>query len=533
MFARTGIWMMLVIVSGLIPQAQAVSTYTCKTFSLSGGFVSGIYPTAVNNGGQIVGTVGTYPAQVFLIDQNGTHLPFNIPPLFPSGQFSITGLNNKGQLAGYGDDQSASPARLRGFISNSDGSYLLIDPPADTRDQSFGDLLVSSINDDGVVTGIVVVKEDGQTNKHLFTRDALGFFNVLDVSSAPTSPYLSLAPPLLQPKINNAQFLLFGQFSAIDTLRSPDGSETTLTYRGGPAAFYGFNNLNAIVGRYNFPFVMTPDGNAPAVICPEIPATPYLLNASIVNDNGVVVGSVGSGGTIFVATPTGFHSGLQLSNTNWDFGQSPVGQPGGSGVIYVNSNGAADLHIGSVSIVKTGAANASVLSDFQITNSTCESPGGLPGILAPGQFCAISFSFTPQGTGARTGQLVIEDDAPNGPHVIPVMGTGQGKGKLQFSDDYWVFNQQALNTTSGPAVIYIYNPGTDAINFSSIVISDGNTADFAIDANGCGSALPPYTTCAVTLQFAPQATGFRSSTLLFTDDSGSGKQIVPLTGSGY
>ena len=41
-------------------------------------------------------------------------------------------------------------------------------------------------------------------------------------------------------------------------------------------------------------------------------------------------------------------------------------------------------------------------------------------------FSRLSFDliFTPTGAGTRTGQLIVQDDAPGSPHTIPLTGFG-------------------------------------------------------------------------------------------------------------
>jgi hypothetical protein len=224
------------------------------------------------------------------------------------------------------------------------------------------------------------------------------------------------------------------------------------------------------------------------------------------------------------------HSGLKLSNASWSFSPNPVGVQGGSGTIYVTSTGVADLNFVAISIGgRDGTDNP---TDFAITGNTCTPTPNLPSALAPNQFCAISFTFTPTAPGGRTAQLQIEDDASDSPHIIRLDGTGLGKGSLQFSNEYWRFNPQPVGQVTGPGVVYIYNPGTGTINFSSIAISGAQASDFGISANTCGAAVAPYTTCSVTFQFTPQATGQRSAMLVFSDDSGTGRQVIALSGTG-
>jgi hypothetical protein len=524
---------------------RAVSTYTCSTFTEDGGGnFPGVFPTSINNQGHIAGSFypsspfGTVP---FYVDASGMNLPFTAPPFATAENYAISSVNNAGQVAGTALDSTISPPLYRGFISNPDGTFVVIYPPANTPDRHYSDVFVSSINDQGDTSGVVSATDASNvTTGYRFIRDSAGFFTLFDAS-----PYVPSLPtgidPLFQPKLNNSRFVLLG-YPFPSVLRSPDGSETTLVYRIGArysasgsdntgATFYGINNAGLIVGDAFAPFVMGPNGNAPAVVCPEYRDSLNFARAYAINDNGVVTGNIQFSGTVFVATPTGFQSGLKLSNTSWGFSPNPVGVQGGSGTIYVSSTGTADLTFVSISVGARDGNDSP--GDFTIAGTTCMPQQYSASTLAPGQFCSISFTFSPTGAGARTAQIQIEDDAPDSPHIIRISGTGLGKGRLQFSNDYWQFSQQPVGQTSGPGIVYIYNPGTDAINFSSIAISGVNSSDFAIDANSCAAAIAPYTTCAVSFRFTPQAVGPRNATLVFNNDSGTGRQVIPLTGSGF
>lgn len=506
-----------------IQTAFAVSTYTCSTFRPVSGSYPDIYPTGFNNQGQIAGAANS---QSFFIDANGMNLPFTVPPVLSPSRYSVTSVNNLGQVAGFGLDSSTSISRNRGFISNPDGTYMLIDAPPNTPEQQFRGLMILSSNDNGDVSGMLpITNADGSTLVYSFIRDSAGFFTFFHPQPTTLAPY----PNQLQSMNNSGAVVIGGRFSPA-TLRRPDGSETPLTYRGDlgfGTQFYGINNDGFIVGGQTRAFVLGPDGNAPSVYCPEVPDgfTPYAIN-----DKREIAGAMSSymGGAIVVAKPTGVQSGLLESNSSWSFSPSPVGQQGGSGIIYISSTGVADLGLSIAIGATNGTLNA---SDFRITDDTCTREPSL-GTLPPGQFCAVSFTFRPTDTGARRANLVIFDDSPDGPHVIPLDGTGLGKGNLQFSNGGWTFDPQVLGETSGPGVIYVYNPGTDLINFSSIAMTGLNPSDFAIAMNTCGSALAPYTTCAVSFLFTPQAAGPRSAELVFSDDSGSGRQVVSLQGTG-
>jgi hypothetical protein len=514
MYGRVLSGIVLVFLSA-VPNARAVSTYTCTTFTEGGGAFSSPGPTitGANDQLQIAGIYQNPSSSQnvsFFVDRNGQTLPLTLPPFAASDpRAQIGSVNNAGQVAGYATDNSLVPPRLRGFISNADGTYLVIDPPPDTSAQSFRDIYVSGINDHGDLSGVLAsIDEAGNETDYSFIRDSAGFFTISNDSASPYD----------QHPMNNLQAVIVGS-----NVRLPDGSMTPLTLHGAtnfpPPAFYGINDAGFVAGNIqsvygDVAFVRGPDGNAPAVTCPE---RRFDMTAYAVNNNGVVAASVRPD-QIAIATPTGFHSGLQLSNTSWTFSPSPAGQMGGSGTIYITSTGVADLEVESI-------VNESY-PDFDLTQRTCFTS------LAPGQFCSVSFTFKPSGVGFRTGQIVIYDNAPDAPHVIPLAGMGLGKGRLQFSNQSWNFGEQPIGSTTGPGIIYLYNPGTDAINFSSIAITGTNSPDFVISSNTCGAAIAPYTTCAVGFQFAPRAAGIRSAALNFSDDSGAGPQAIPLEGSG-
>ena len=51
--------------------------------------------------------------------------------------------------------------------------------------------------------------------------------------------------------------------------------------------------------------------------------------------------------------------------------------------------------------------------------------------IHPGQFCQITVSFSPTGSGTRTAALTITDDALHSPQMVPLTGVGVG-GKVRL-----------------------------------------------------------------------------------------------------
>ena len=287
------------------------------------------------------------------------------------------------------------------------------------------------------------------------------------------------------------------------------------------------------MGHYSF--LQSQNGDAPAIVCGnDLSLTPNLI-AGAVNDKGIVTGSVGqtssTTGTFFVATPTGVNPTVQLSNQSWTFASHPVGQRSGSGTIYLTNTGKADLHIVSLGI---GARDKDDNPrDFSIGGSTCFGAGSVT-TLAPNQFCATTFYFTPLGHGLRSAQLVIESDAADAPNIIRVQGVGIGP--LVLSNTSWTFAAHPVGQTSGPGVIYVYNQSPETIGLTNFGITGANSSDFAILQNTCGSGFLAYKTCSITFDFRPSAKGQRNAVLGWTSMIEPGTatpQVVPLAGSGY
>ena len=136
-------WTGCCLLAGMIPRAEAVSTYSCTSFPFGGG---SIFTSGINNLQQIAGTISTgqYGFQFpFFVDRNSVSLPLSLPP-FAANSIVLTSDNNKGQVAGYGRDTSVPPSQFRSFVSNPDGTYSIIDPPANADTQSYPDVLATT-----------------------------------------------------------------------------------------------------------------------------------------------------------------------------------------------------------------------------------------------------------------------------------------------------------------------------------------------------------------------------------------------------
>ncbi len=96
------------------------------------------------------------------------------------------------------------------------------------------------------------------------------------------------------------------------------------------------------------------------------------------------------------------------------------GSPGMTKTITLTNTGELPLMINSIAITGTDQA------DFEQSNNCPISPN----TLAPGDRCTIAVAFTASGTGQKTANLTITDNAPDSPQMVPLTGMGASAKRL-------------------------------------------------------------------------------------------------------
>jgi hypothetical protein len=105
-----------------------------------------------------------------------------------------------------------------------------------------------------------------------------------------------------------------------------------------------------------------------------------------------------------------------------------------------------------------------------------------------------------------------------------------GAPAVTFSPTSLTFGSQAIGTTSAPQSITVTNSGTANVFINSAAT---HSLDFTEVDDGCsGLTLAPGTSCSVSINFSPTATGTRSTTFDLTDNAPNSPQTVPITGTG-
>jgi hypothetical protein len=288
--------------------------------------------------------------------------------------------------------------------------------------------------------------------------------------------------------------------------------------------------------------LVTNTGNVPVVISSATASGDYLASGCVVTLNpggacnvrvtfsptaaGVRSGTV----TITDSTSASPHSfslsgtGVATSETititpaSLDFADQAVGQTSARALTIVVTN-TGNLPVTIDRVVESG--------DFRVTSNGCSTLA----FRTPPATCNINVVFTPTAVGARTGTVVITDNATGSPQTVVLSGNGLAvSATATLSPDKFAFNTQPVGLASFTQTAVITNTGNVPINLTSATITGTNAGDFS-QTNFCiPEVLTPTRTCGFTVTFTPTATGVRTATLNVVDDAGT--QTVTLSGTG-
>jgi Beta-propeller repeat/Abnormal spindle-like microcephaly-assoc'd, ASPM-SPD-2-Hydin len=203
---------------------------------------------------------------------------------------------------------------------------------------------------------------------------------------------------------------------------------------------------------------------------------------------------------------------VTLSPTSLTFPTQLVGTASAPQNVTLTNSGAASLSI--TSIATTG--------DFSQTNN-CGTT------VAAGASCSISVTFTPTTINARTGTVVVTDNAPASPQTVTLTGTGT---YVTWTPASLSFGTVAVGTSSAPQTIMFTNNASTTLTIKSVAITGPDNKDYS-QTDTCGTSLARHSSCTITVTFTPTATGLRTADVTISDFlGGNSTQNIPLTGTG-
>lgn len=174
-----------------------------------------------------------------------------------------------------------------------------------------------------------------------------------------------------------------------------------------------------------------------------------------------------------------------------------------------------------VSSVTISQASASG-SGFSLSGLTT------PLTLSGGQSTSFTIGFSPQSTGAASGNVTITSDATNPTLTIPLSGTGIAAGQLTANPATAAFgnitlgNQLSISET-------VTNTGGTSVSISQAAISG---TGFTLSGIAAPVTLAAGQSTSFSVVFAPPSSGAASGNVTLTSNASNPTLTIPLTGSG-
>jgi Beta-propeller repeat/Abnormal spindle-like microcephaly-assoc'd, ASPM-SPD-2-Hydin len=229
------------------------------------------------------------------------------------------------------------------------------------------------------------------------------------------------------------------------------------------------------------------------------------------SDSGSISMVDDAAGSPHVINMNGFATGavVALSPATLTFTGLPVGTASAQQTVTLTNSGNESLSISGIE----------VSGDYSQTNNCGTS-------LAVSASCQIEITFTPTATGTRSGALTIADGAFNSPQTLTLTGTGDAALGITLSASTLTFAGQALDSTSSSQTVTVTNHATTSVKVSKVSVSGSFS-----QTNNCGTVAANGGTCAVTVKFAPSASGASAGTLTISA-SGGVSETASLSGTG-
>jgi phospholipase C len=137
--------------------------------------------------------------------------------------------------------------------------------------------------------------------------------------------------------------------------------------------------------------------------------------------------------------------------------------------------------------------------------------------------CSICLTFTPSGTGKRTGKITVADNDSTSPQTTLVSGLGT---LVELAPTTLRFVSTPLGSSSTLPVT-LTNVGSTSVSITSIRAIDDYTA-----SHNCGSSVPPSGACTINVTFKPKVSGARPGALTVVSSDPASPERVDLVANG-
>ena len=393
---------------------------------------------------------------------------------------------------------------IENYNSGNDMLLVEIDPAAST--QLFATYLGGSGDDAPAPAGMVLdansnIYVAGTTNSIDFPVTQSAFQSVFggDTDSfilkigAASAPAVALSPALLQYASQTVGSSSPAQTVLLRNVGSSPLLITSITPSGDFAETDNCGNSVSAAGSCTLSITFTPTapGTRAGTILIQDDAAG---SAQIISLNGNGLGAF-----------------VSLTPSSLSFASTSVGSTSVAQTITLSNTGNMALNVSGVQIS----------GDFAQTNNC-------PTSLSAGLTCAINVTFSPTLTGVRSGALTISDNVMGSPQTVALTGSGVTSAPMvTLSPTSLCFFTSPVGTSSAVQIITISNLGNTPLSITNILTTGNYT-----QTNKCPTSLSAGSACAISVTFAPTATGARSGALTISDSGTSSPQSGGLSGAG-
>jgi len=177
----------------------------------------------------------------------------------------------------------------------------------------------------------------------------------------------------------------------------------------------------------------------------------------------------------------------------------------------------------------TNSGSASVSISQAVVSSAVFSVNGLsvPQTLTPGQSLTFSVAFTPQASGAASGNLTLTSNAINPSLAIALSGSTSSPGQLSVNPGTVDFGSVVVGQSATKT-------GTLTASGSSVTISSASpsNAEFALSGLALPLSLNAGQSVSYNVTFTPQMSGTTSANLAFASNAATSVVAEALSGTG-
>jgi hypothetical protein len=238
---------------------------------------------------------------------------------------------------------------------------------------------------------------------------------------------------------------------------------------------------------------------------------------------------------------------------------APTAAGTATGNVAINSNASnATLNIpltatvaapGSVTATPSSVSFGSVqVGNTQLVSETLKNPGGtsvtissaavtgsaftvsgltLPMTLAAGQSFTFGMNYTPTGTGASSGSLLITSNATIPNLTLTLSGTGTSVGALAVNPTALSFGSVTVNNNSALTGQLVATGGS--VTVTSI---GSNSGEFIVSGVTLPVTVNPGTNVGFTVTFTPQASGAASGNITVASNASNPSLVETVSGTG-